>query len=118
MTNSEKILNKKFAHEFINNGLNATQAYKTIKKTKTLRVANVLGSRMLSKVDVQQTILDMLPSDDVEAGIIKEAMSAQREANISWKDLRGYTELSLKLKGHLGSDSNKPSVNVGIVINQ
>lgn len=116
MRKTKEILKKKFAHEFIENGLNATQAYKTVKKIKDTKVARTLGSRLLADVDVQRTIKELLPSDDVEASIIKEAMSAQRESSISWKDLRGYTELSLKLKGHLNNDNNKPSVNVGIVI--
>ena len=112
-----QIVKKQFAKEFVKNGFNGKRAYMTVKKAKDNNATEVSASRLLSNPKVKQSIIDLLPKDDVETGIIKEALNSKRPQDISWKDLRGYTELSLKLKGHLGSESNKPSVNVGIVIN-
>ena len=111
---ARELLEKQFAREFVSNGLNGTKAYKAIKAVKNDKVASVQASRLLSKDNVKKSIVDLLPDDSVETGIIKQAMQADRPTEISWKDLRGYVETSLKLKGHLSSDGNRQQVNIGI----
>ena len=115
---SEDILHREFAKEYIANGLNGSKAYKAIKKVKNSAVAEVSASRLLSKDRVQKHIRELLPSDDVEGGIIKDAMYASKPDSISWKDLRGYTELSLKLKGYLSTTPQGPQVNVAFIVNK
>ena len=112
----QEILHKEFAKEFVKNGLNAKQAYKTIKQPKTDRIAEVRGSELVRKPEVQNQIALLLPSDDVEAGIIHKALEAETPKDISWKDKRGFIETSLKLKGYLQHNGEGKSTNIGIFI--
>ena len=117
--NAHNKLVKAFPVEYIKQGLNGTRAYKAIKDRQgepvTLGSAGVASTRLLKDVNVQKSIMDLLPSDEVESGVLREAFKARRAKDISWKDLRGYTELSLRLKGYLDNDK-KSSVQVAVII--
>ena len=114
---SRELLEKAFPVAYIENGLNGTQAYKSLKgKHIDNKVAGVMSSRLLAKDNVQKEIVALLPKEDEDTSVIKEAYNARRSKEISWKDLRGYTELSLRLKGHLNNNTEKPNVQVGIII--
>lgn len=112
------LVEKQFAREFIANGMNSTQAYVAVKAPKNMHSARVQASRLLSKDSVQQHIRDLLPSDDVESGIIHKAFNADLPSDISWKDLRGYTELSLKLKGYLNTNPQGQQMNIAFIVNK
>ena len=112
----ETIRRHEFARHFVEKGFNATRAYKAISPLVTEKSAGVEGSNYLADPRVQQRILELLPTDDAESKIFTEAYNAKRKRNIEWKDLHKYMETSLKLKGYLNQDQTKPSVNIGLVI--
>jgi hypothetical protein len=69
---------------------------------------------MLAKDSVKKSIAELLPKEEEDIKVITQAFQAERPDNISWKDLRGYTELSLRLKGYLNDNSNTTNVNIGL----
>lgn len=108
-------LEQAFPAEYIRQGMNGTRAYLAIKPQVKVETARAEAPLILAKPSVRQAIMDMLPSDDVESKVIKDAFKAKRPDKIDWKDLHKYTELSLKLKGYLNTET-KGNVNIGIII--
>ena len=114
--NREALL-KSFPVAYIENGLNGTKAYKSVKGQHIKSTsAGTEANKLLKIPEVQKAIVALLPREDEDTSVIKEAYNATRSQDISWKDLRGFTELSLRLKGHLNNNTDKPSVQVGIII--
>ena len=113
----DKYKTKEFARNFIEEKGNATQAYlETYPKCKAIS-ARELGSRKLAKDDTQREIVKLLPKDDVEANIIKTALSAHpKEKEISWSDKHQYLATSLKLKGYLNDKDKQGNTNIAIII--
>lgn len=114
---SAKLLKEAFPVEYVKNGLNATQAYKTLKPNVTRESARALAPLILADVSVQERIRALLPSEEVESGVITEAITAEVEEPMTWRDKHKYLETSLKLKGLLNNNStDSKNVNVGIII--
>lgn len=115
MINQRKYRTKKFAKTFIETNGNATQSYKAISPNTTDLSARVNAHRMLTRDNTQQEIRKLLPKDDDETNIIKDAYSTARADKISWSELHTYLETSLKLKGYL-KDKEQGNTNIAIVI--
>jgi len=109
-------LERVFAQEYVKNGMNGTKAYKAIRPHVTNESARSTAPTLLAKASVQKGILELLPSDDVEAGVIREALSAGRkDKSIEWRDIHKFLETSLKLKGYLQDKQQKSSLNIAII---
>lgn len=117
---NQVLLEEAFPIEYVRQGLNGTAAYTAIKKARgeriTPKTAGVLASRQLAKVSVQERIRALLPSEEVEAGVIRDALLSRPKSPITYGEKHKYLETSLKLKGLLKANEDKPSVQVGIII--
>ena len=117
MTNSQKILHKQFAKEYIANGLNGKRAYMKVKKAKP-QTSVVEASRLLMKPNVQNEIAKLLEENDLKVQdairIHKRNMLQDTQLSVSQTAVQDV----YKLVGMYGSDSSKPSVTVGIVITE
>lgn len=113
-------LERAFPAEYIKHGLNGTRAYQAIKARQgtsiTRQSASILASRQLDKVSVQDKIRALLPSEETEAGVIRDALATKPRKDMSWGEKHRYLETSLKLKGLLKNTDDKSSVQVGIII--
>lgn len=120
MKPSKKMLETAFPVAYVEQGLNGTRAYKSLKDTKEKKVndkvAGVMATRLLAKVSVQQRILALLPSEKVEAGVIRKALSGDITREINWTERHKYLETSLKLKGLLNNTQAQGNTNIGIII--
>ena len=116
MITKEQVRAKKFARAYIETGGNATQAYKEINPQVKYSTANVEGFKQLVKPSVQREITELLPSNEVESGVIKEALSTRTPTQIKWSEKHAYLETSLKLKGLL-KDKQPGNTNIAIVLN-
>lgn len=118
MKKNRELLERQFPLEYIANGLNGTRAYKAIKVNATEQTARVEASRLLAKPNIQKTILELLPSDEVESRVIKQALSTKPRKEMSWGEKHRYLETSLKLKGYLKDNSNTNNIQVNMVIKE
>ena len=116
MKKNKEHLHNAFPVAYVENGLNATRAYKAVKTKVKLSTANVEGSKLLAIPSIQDKIRSLLPSEEVEGSVIREAITAEVEEPMTWRDKHKYLETSLKLKGLLNNNTEKPSVQVGIII--
>jgi len=108
---------KLFCNEYVNNGMNGTQAYISIYKNKNVSTAKVSASRMLSNPNIREYIVGLLPKDDLkEQDLIYKAFNSEKPKNISWRDIHKFVRTSLELKGKLNKDKNT-DVKIGLVIN-
>lgn len=64
----------------------------------------------------QQAIQKYLPKDKQDVAVIESAYKAKRKEEISWSELHGYLETSLKLKGYLDKDKGDNRTQVAIVV--
>lgn len=109
------MLEQAFPTAYIQQGLNATRAYKQIKTGASYETARVEGSRILAKPAVQKRIQELLPDDSLEAGVIIRALQDKPVREISWTEKHKFLETSLKLKGYT-TGGNESSRNIGIII--
>lgn len=116
MINKTKLRTKKFAQKYIETNGNATQSYKAISPAITPLTARVEGHRYLTKPNTQREIAKLLPKDEEETNIIKDAYSTARANKISWSELHTYLETSLKLKGYLKDKQDTSNTNIAIII--
>src|SRR3990167_4333569 len=110
-----KYLESAFPKAYIDNGLNGTKAYQSIKKTKNAKVATVSATRLLSKASVQKGIEALLPSEEETMKVFKEVYAAEREEVLPYKDLHKFLVTDLQLRGKL-KDNNSTNVQVNMVI--
>jgi len=108
-------LERAFPKAYIDNGLNGTKAYQSIKKTKNAKVATVSATRLLSKASVQKGIEALLPSEEETMKVFKEVYAAEREEILPYKDLHKFLVTDLQLRGKL-KDNNSTNVQVNMVI--
>lgn len=114
-----EFIEKAFPAAYVANGLNGTEAYKSVKKNvKNDAVAAVASSRLLSRDNVQERILALLPSEKVEARVIRKALSAKPEDAMTWRDKHKYLETSLKLKGLLRNESQQNNVQINFSVDR
>lgn len=114
---NRELLLEAFPAAYVEHGLNATKAYKAIKTKASYETARVEGSKALAIPSIQERIRALLPSEEVEARVINEALSTEVKREMNWSEKHKYLETSLKLKGLLKhNDSDKSSVQVGIII--
>ena len=117
---NRELLEEAFPVEYIKQGLNGTRAYKAIKQRQGIVMADdsarAMASQTLSKLSVQERIRALLPSEEVEAGVIRDALLSKPKHAITFGEKHKYLETSLKLKGLLKTSDDKPSVQVGIII--
>lgn len=109
---------KLFAQKYIKNKGNATQSYKDAYNTENYRNENAIrvnANKVLTNPIVEREINKLLPKDEEESNIIKDAYSTARANKISWSELHTYLETSLKLKGYL-KDKQDTNTNIAIVI--
>ena len=115
-----KHLEMAFPVAYIANGLNGTRAYKSLKDTKDKKVdvktAGVSATRLLAKDSVQARILALLPSEEIEASVIHDALTGEIQREINWTERHKYLETSLKLKGLLNNTQQQGNTNIGIII--
>lgn len=109
---------KEYAKQFIANGMNSTQAYIAVKKTKNIKSARVQATRMLAKPSVQQHIRELLPSQEETVRVIKDVYTTPREKQITFRDLHKYLETDLKLRGYLSTQPQGSNVNVAFIVNK
>ena len=118
MITKRKYRAKKFAKAFIETNGNATQSYKVISPLVSNPVASELGHRQLRKVETQREITKLLPKDNEDTAIIKQAYATYKKKEISWSELHAYLETSLKLKGYLKDKQESGTSNIAIIINK
>ena len=113
---SAELLQETFPAAYVQHGLNGTRAYKSLKPYVTKETARAEAPAILALPSVQERIRALLPSEEIESGVIREAITAEVEEPMTWRDKHKYLETSLKLKGLLNNNTEKPSVQVGIII--
>jgi len=116
MKRNREFLEKVFPVAYIQQGLNATRAYKQIKCAASYETARVEGSRILAKPAIQRRIQELLPDDGVEAGVIRDALYTKPFKGISWAEKHKFLETSLKLKGYMTAERADNDTNIGIII--
>ena len=109
------MLEQAFPAAYIQQGLNATRAYRQIKKGASYDTARVEGSRTLAKPAIQKRIQELLPDDSLEAGVIISALQDKPVKEINWTEKHKFLETSLKLKGYM-TDRPESGANIGIII--
>lgn len=114
---NNKITEEAFAAAYVANGLNGTQAYKSLRPDTSNQVAGVQSTRLLKKDNVVKSIEALLPSVEEELKVIAEALGTPRPKTIDWKDTHKFVETRLKLRGLLDKSDKSKSVNVGVFIN-
>ena len=115
MKRNRELLERAFPAAYIQQGLNATQAYKQIKRGASYETARVEGSRILAKPAVQKRIQELLPDDSLEAEVIINALQDKPTREINWTEKHKFLETSLKLKGYM-TDRPESGTNIGIII--
>ena len=113
---NKHILAQAFPVAYVANGLNATRAYKEIKKGAKDSTARTEGSALLAKPDIRARIMALLPSEKIEARVIKQALTGDIQHEINWTERHKYLETSLKLKGLLNNTQQQGNTNIGIII--
>ena len=111
------LLEEAFPLEYLRNGLNATKAYKAIKKTSTDITARTEGSRVLAKPNVRERINDLMAQAELT---VEEAMRVHRRNMLQEKHLptsQKAVETVYQLEGLIKTgESNGAPVNVGVFI--
>ena len=115
---NKQLLHNAFPAAYIESGLNGSKAYKAIKVHAKDTTARTEASKLLATPNIQERIKAMLPSEEVEGRVITQAITAEIKEDMTWKDKHKYLETSLKLKGLLKTANDKPSVQVGIIIDR
>ena len=113
---SAELLRESFPVAYVRNGLNSTKAYQELKPNVTRESARALAPAILADVSVQDRIRKLLPSEEVESKVIRDALTGDIAREINWTERHKYLETSLKLKGLLNNNQDKSNVNVGIII--
>lgn len=113
----DSFMKKEFAKNFLITR-DPGKAYEMTFPDKPVKFPKTVGMHLLEKALVQTEIKALLPSDEEVAGLIKAALSAPVEGEISWGEKHKYMETSLKLKGHLRNEPNQTQINVGMVIKE
>lgn len=113
---NKDILGQAFPAAYIANGLNASKAYKEIKKGAKDSTARTEGSALLAKPDIRARIMSLLPSEEIETGVIHSALTGTINREINWTERHKYLETSLKLKGLLQNTPQQGQTNIGIII--
>ena len=113
---NKDILGKAFPVAYVRNGLNATKAYKEIKKGAKDSTARTEGSALLANPDIRARIMALLPSEEIESGVIRQALTGTIEREINWTERHKYLETSLKLKGLLNNTQPQGNTSIGIII--
>lgn len=113
---ADDIKDKLFAAETLKTNGNITKAYQEIYPKATYHSARVLSSRKLAKVSTQKAIQKLLTKDNVEASVIKQALSKKSPDTIKWSEKHQYLETSLKLKGYLDNKDKGNNTNIAIII--
>lgn len=105
-----------FPAAYVASGLNGTKAVLAIKPHLKPASARSEAPHILAIASVQERIRALLPSEAVEAGVIRQALARKPRKEMSWGEKHRYLETSLKLKGLLRNHDDTTSVQVGIVI--
>ena len=117
MKKNRELLEKHFPQAYIDAGLNATKAYKAIKRSTSPATARVEGSKALANPAIQRSIEALLPKEEETMKVLSDVYKQEREKVITFKDLHKYWETDLKLRGKL-NDKSSNTVNVGIIIKE
>ena len=113
---SAKLLREHFAVAYVKNGLNGTKAYRELKPNVSKDTARAEAPAILALPSVQERIRALLPSEEIEASVIRQALTGDIERTINWTERHKYLETSLKLKGLLNITAQTASTNIGIII--
>ena len=114
--NQRKHLLKAFPASYVKHGLNGTEAVLAIKPEMQRNSARALAPDLLAIPSIQERIRALLPSEEVEGRVIRDALTGDIQKEINWTERHKYLETSLKLKGLLNNTQDKSNVNVGIII--
>ena len=115
--NQRKHLLDAFPAAYVANGLNGTKAVLAIKPHLKPRSANSEAPGILAIPSIQERIRALLPSEEIEGAVIREALTTKNiKKEINWTERHKYLETSLKLKGLLNNTDNHSNVAVGIII--
>ena len=114
--NQRKHLLKAFPASYVKHGLNGTEAVLEIKPHLTRASARTEAPNLLAIPDIQARIRALLPSEEVEGQVIRDALTGTIEREINWTERHKYLETSLKLKGLLSSQPQQGNTNIGIII--
>lgn len=113
---SAELLQETFPAAYVQHGLNGTRAYKSLKPYVSKDTARAEAPAILALPSVQERIRALLPSEEVESKVIRDALIAEVEEPMTHRDKHKYLETSLKLKGLLNNNTEKSTVQVGIII--
>lgn len=116
----ESYKKKEFAKNFILTKGDLVKTYNLTfpeKQTDEYK-AKYRALKILDNLSVQDTITELLPSDNDLADVINQAIRAQVDEPISWGEKHRYLDTALKMKGHLKDEGNKTQVNIGMVIKE
>ena len=114
-----EFIEQAFPVEYVANGMNGTEAYKTVKKSvKNDAIAATQASRLLSRDNVQERILALLPSEKTEAKRIRDALKNKPSDPITWRDQHKFLETSLKLKGLLKGENTQNNVQINFTVDR
>lgn len=71
MSAGHKLLLKAFPKKYVENGMNATKAYKQLKSSATQRTAEVEASKLLRKPEVQRSISELLDANGLDIATVQ-----------------------------------------------
>jgi hypothetical protein len=106
---------EKFANEYVENGMNGTQAYKALSPLVTDATAGTQSTRLLKKDKTKKAIAERLLKDSSISKVINQAITEIPKAPMDWSTKHKYIVTALKLKGYLKDEGSK-SVNVGLFV--
>ena len=98
---------KTFINNYINNGFNATQAYKDTYKVTEQHSAETCGSRLLSNVTVIKLLCEELRRKELDINeeyIIQKVLSIVNDKKCQKRDILRGLELLSRIKGYLKPD--------------
>ena len=113
---SAELLREAFPASYVKNGLNGTKAYRELKPHVSKDTARAEAPAILALPSVQERIRALLPSEKIEARVIKQALTGDIQHEINWTERHKYLETSLKLKGLLNNTQQQGNTNIGIII--
>lgn len=116
MKRNRKLLEEHFPAAYIAAGLNATKAYKTLKKPATYMTARVEGSKLLANPRIQEKIRELLADQGLTAerviAIHKRNLEQSRNLSVSQTAVQD----AYKLYGAFPKGDDKPQVQIGLII--
>lgn len=102
-----------FSMGVIARGGDAAGAMKELHPEMSSAQAKRAATSLMRRADVRNKILELLPTDEQLAGVIKDALDAPAPPVIRWNDKHSFVKTALEMKGYL--NGSKPQVNIGLV---